>query len=453
MAVRTAKRTRRLWIAADVAAVTLIGGGLWWRWLNATPVVNIPAPLPLPSPNAFDAFVRASSLIVDEAVIDSVSGKTDYLPKERNGVPYSDAEKAAAVAHNAPALVTLRSGFSEQYRSPTRRGFNALFPELAKFRALARLLSAEGEVREANGNFGGAAESRLDAMQLGATVPRGSNLIGALVGIACEAIGRRPLWSLAGKLTGHEAHAVAKRLEEIETKRVPLADSLTEEKWFAEVGLLQEFRKKNTFQLCQTLTLVAPAGDESPLGTKQLASLAFNSIRTSKTQVIQNHAAFMDDVIAQERLPYQAAYTVILPSVPDDPINAALLPVFGGASIKEADVQMEDSLLTAVFALRAYQAEHDSYPENLNALVSGGYLSRVPADPFSMTGDTPLQYSRLENGKYLLYSIGPDGRDDNGTPIQATFANGKSKTWVEADMQGDFVVGVNNIRTEKTPGS
>ena len=116
-------------------------------------------------------------------------------------------------------------------------------------------------------------------------------------------------------------------------------------------------------------------------------------------------------------------------------------------------MRMQSSLLTTVFALRAYQAEHNAYPSDLNALVSGRYLTRIPADPFSSTGDAPVQYRRLENGKYLLYSIGPDGKDDGGTPIEARFANGSSKNWVEADMQGDFVVGVNTVRVEKETGS
>jgi hypothetical protein len=64
-----------------------------------------------------------------------------------------------------------------------------------------------------------------------------------------------------------------------------------------------------------------------------------------------------------------------------------------------------------------------------------------------------LQYRRLENGKYLLYSVGPDGKDDGGSPVNDTVTGGRSKNWLEADMKGDFVIGVNNVRTEKSPGA
>ncbi|MBC8101415.1 MAG: hypothetical protein H7Z41_02345 [Cytophagales bacterium] len=107
---------------------------------------------------------------------------------------------------------------------------------------------------------------------------------------------------------------------------------------------------------------------------------------------------------------------------------------------------MQNALLTTVLALRAYRAEQGAHPESLGALVSHGYLSRIPADPFASTGGTPVRYRRLAGGTYLLYSVGPDCQDDDGTPIRATFANEKPKHWVEADMKGDFVVGVNNYQ-------
>ncbi len=454
-ATRKAKRARRLWIAADVAAVGAVSGGLWWQWLNIVPTVNIPEPLPLPSPNAFDTLSRASGYLVEKEVIDNANSKGDNLPKERSGVPYSDAEKATAVAHNADVLETLRSSFSQQFQNPSRRGFDAVFPEFPKFRGFARLLSTEAQVREANGDFGGAAQSRLDAMQLGIKIPRGGNLISGLVGIACESIGRRPLWALADKLTGPEARAAAKRLEEIDAQRVPMADNMQEEKWSTEAGLIKEFRKKNTYQFCREMVAELSGSNSDP--KEWYEDLDKNAwmiplLKTSKTKIVKDHAAYMDSIIAHSRLPYQSAKAAALPPMPDDPINAVLFPVFDGARLKEADTKMQDRLMTAALALRAYQAEHGTFPEDLNALVSGGYLKSVPVDPFSRTGDAPLPYRRLENRTHLLYSIGPDGKDNNGAPIQPEAGSTTSKTWVEADMKGDFVIGVNNIRRDKVTG-
>ncbi|MES2464371.1 MAG: hypothetical protein V4671_27740 [Armatimonadota bacterium] len=443
---------RRLWLAADIAAVTAIGGGLWWQWLNIVPTVAIPAPPPLPNPNAFDTFSQAGKLIVDKDAIDGITAKADQLPSKRNGVPYSDAEKAAAIAANADALKTLRSGFSQTFQHPARRSFDAMFPELAKFRALARLLNAEGQVRETNGDLGGAAQSRLDAIHLGTEVPRGGNLIASLVGMACENIGRGPLWSLADKLSGTEARAAAKRLEEMNAQRMPWAEALVEEKWSTEAGLLKEFQTKSTLRFCREATQMV-SGDSNDADTgwyedlSRMAPMMIPLVKTSKTRIAQDHAAYMDSVIARARLPYAAASTYSMPPMPNDPINAILFPVFEGAHIRDADVRMQNSLLITVLALRAYQAEQGAYPEDLNALVTNGYLKQVPSDPFSASGNAPARYRRLVDGNYLLYSVGPDGKDDAGTAIPARKGI-TSRMSVEADSKGDFVVGVNTVSAE-----
>jgi hypothetical protein len=70
--------------------------------------------------------------------------------------------------------------------------------------------------------------------------------------------------------------------------------------------------------------------------------------------------------------------------------------------------QTQDNLILA-FALARYQREHGRYPEELAALAPK-YLERVPVDLFS---GKPLIYRPNENG-YLLYSVGVNGKDDEG---------------------------------------
>jgi hypothetical protein len=61
------------------------------------------------------------------------------------------------------------------------------------------------------------------------------------------------------------------------------------------------------------------------------------------------------------------------------------------------------------FALGAYQRDQGSYPKTLNELAPK-YLAKIPNDYF--TG-APLAYRPSEKG-YLLYSFGPNGKDDGG---------------------------------------
>ncbi len=74
-------------------------------------------------------------------------------------------------------------------------------------------------------------------------------------------------------------------------------------------------------------------------------------------------------------------------------------------------LQAKRRLLTTDLAIRLHQQETGSNPERLADLVPG-ILPAVPADPF---GSGPLIYRRTDDG-YQLYSVGPNGKDDGGTP-------------------------------------
>jgi hypothetical protein len=67
----------------------------------------------------------------------------------------------------------------------------------------------------------------------------------------------------------------------------------------------------------------------------------------------------------------------------------------------------QQSNLRIAFALAAYRSEHNNYPSQLTELAPK-YLRQVPLDLFS--GKT-LPYS-TSGGGYLLYSVGPNGKDD-----------------------------------------
>jgi hypothetical protein len=61
------------------------------------------------------------------------------------------------------------------------------------------------------------------------------------------------------------------------------------------------------------------------------------------------------------------------------------------------------------FALAAHRAERGNYPTRLADLVPD-YLPAIPADPFT---DKPFRYASQNSG-FLLYSLGPNQKDDDG---------------------------------------
>ena len=71
-------------------------------------------------------------------------------------------------------------------------------------------------------------------------------------------------------------------------------------------------------------------------------------------------------------------------------------------------------VLAADLAIRAYRLDHEgALPDRLDAMVPDD-LPRVPTDPFDP--GVPLRYQPGDDGSYVLYSVGPDGNDDGGTP-------------------------------------
>jgi hypothetical protein len=91
-------------------------------------------------------------------------------------------------------------------------------------------------------------------------------------------------------------------------------------------------------------------------------------------------------------------------------ILGVLLPGFAGRSAKEAESLARLRLGLTAVALEQFHAAHNNrYPTNLSELTPEFLLGPV-LDPFD---DQPLRY-RANGSGYVLYSIGPDLRDDSG---------------------------------------
>jgi hypothetical protein len=73
----------------------------------------------------------------------------------------------------------------------------------------------------------------------------------------------------------------------------------------------------------------------------------------------------------------------------------------------EAAMRMDITKLA--FAMAAYRADHGEYPQKLDQLKPK-YVSEVPKDIFN---EAELHYRRKAGG-FLLYSVGPNGKDDGG---------------------------------------
>ena len=90
------------------------------------------------------------------------------------------------------------------------------------------------------------------------------------------------------------------------------------------------------------------------------------------------------------------------------------------AKVGEAAVRDKAILRYALAAAAAERFRRDKgrWPETLDELVPA-YLARVPADPYD---GKPLRFNRLPDG-VLVYSVGPDRKDDGGALNRARVVN------------------------------
>ena len=182
-------------------------------------IVFIARPLsarpPLPNPNGYDDFVKASEV---------VTGNLDEL--DREGL-------RALVSTNAEALRLLRLGLTRQCMMPMDSALtNAGIDQLAGMKRLVRLLAAEGRLREMEDRPAEAARSYVDAIRFGQEMSRGGFLSTRWVGIACEAIGYAPLARVVPKLSREEARMVLTELERVDAGRVAWAEVRRSEKQY-----------------------------------------------------------------------------------------------------------------------------------------------------------------------------------------------------------------------------
>ncbi len=382
---------------------------------NRRPELVIPSHA-LPKPNGYDDFVRAGQL---------ASAMQHKAPASMIQPP-SQAQLfgvcAACAKDIQPAHSVLRRALREPYFHPAiRSAFDAFTRNDALFREMARELTGEAEYYEYINQPGKAADTLLDGMEMGATLPRGGSLITDLVGIAVEAICARPLDRIIPRLSPQELRHVLGRLDRIEAKRSSFADVLTEDKWTNAATILEFIQNPNIRPLAiLTGHGIGPDGFPTTTWSERWDAIGFAFV--NKEKLLREFLSYEDAEVPEARRPYHLGASVSAPN-----------SVFTFDALREAWPKhlippTVARLLRTEVALYLYRAEHARFPTSLAALVPR-YLPAIPVDPFTGAARRPFRYRPKSTG-FLLYSVGPDMRDDGGMPVR-----------YPADKPGDIVAG------------
>ncbi|HEY3282143.1 MAG TPA: hypothetical protein VGN26_07705 [Armatimonadota bacterium] len=413
-----------------------------WKRLAQGYLDHMAAP-PLPDPNAYDEYVELSRRLGPPAL----EPPEQPLP-EGDGFPerpaVTEAERLARdrrqVEASSKILAGIRRALPMGYQEPLTwvPGGSPHY----QYRQMACLLSAEGRLKEQDGDLAGALASYLDVIEMGVQIGRNAVYAGLLVGLAVEAIGLRRALMVAERLCAEDARVGARRLEQIAARRSGFVDPVMAECRLGLVCLLDQLQQ-----------LTSSGGhrpswrpSRGPLsGDGPTPELGRDVRRHGKEGVVRGFVSMMDRHVSEAAGPYVLATWDVRArgragrrqQVPE----WVALWSSTGRSVWTQYLKSRTGMavLLVRLALQAYHLEHGRHAECLGDLVPE-YLSEAPDDPFAASG--PL-ICRREGEGFTLYSVGPDGVDDGGRPIEDPKGEGRLRHAVFPGSRGDIVSGVN----------
>jgi hypothetical protein len=98
---------------------------------------------------------------------------------------------------------------------------------------------------------------------------------------------------------------------------------------------------------------------------------------------------------------------------PNTYVAAIAIPNYSRAIVTFAHGQTSANEAQVACALECYHLAHGEYPETLDALMPQ-FIEELPHD---IIGGQPLHYRRTGDGKFLLYSVGWNEKDDGGQVV------------------------------------
>ncbi|HEY7424036.1 MAG TPA: hypothetical protein VH682_07355 [Gemmataceae bacterium] len=346
-----------------------------------------------------------------------------------------------------PLTLVLEATKRPQYFSPlvptrSKKGssgiLGALMPGVQKCRELAQAFTVRAMLAIAEGRLDDAWRDLLACHRLGRLVARGAIFIEVLVGMAIDTIASNADVALLER-AGTDAKVDAKQIRSWlrDLQRLPPMPDMAE-----KIDLGQRFMGLDCFMLIargdgpetpEAITGGAPPKDANPHALDvidwdpalRLANRCYDRMATTmrikdraeREKQLNRLTKELDEMVKKGRRSgvlgeLWFAFT-ITPQKMGEQIGqigmALLLPAIHKVQqAYERSEQIEHNLHVA-FALACYHREHGRYPDKLETLTPA-YLENVPQDIFS--GEA-LIYRPTAKG-FLLYSIGVNGRDDEG---------------------------------------
>jgi len=319
-----------------------------------------------------------------------------------------------------------------------------LIPNLSDYRNIASILVALAKVKAEKGDFNGAFGDLLEVFDFGVHL-RGQNttLIEQLVAIAIKNRSAESIRLLVQKypvdtellrktrqrfeqLTPKDSYTV-----DFESEKLFLLDEIQRSFVVSRIGKSHLYIKR-----LSRLGLALSAGEREMYSS---AGAVFRILFThpDKEETIKSVECFYSFMgklsqmsPAKQKAGGMSADEEVEKIAKGNMVIGWLLPALDKVTALSFRDRIGCEATLTVLALKLYQQDKGSLPEDIEQLVKDGYISSVPVDPYS---DKPLIYKKVGQD-FTLYSVGTDFEDDGGTVGKDK--NGNVKMW---ETDGDAV--------------
>jgi len=363
----------------------------------------------------------------DNSPADGVPDASEDGPNDSLETPWTRAAQprwAAYLADQREAIeLALAASSAEKFYVPLTSGSDThspgdmtkvLLPPLGRARLAANLLCADAMLAVGEGDAARALSDTLAVVRLGRLIASGPTLIEQLVGVAIEARGLLTMRAViaTGKMGAAQyewLHSTLRAMPQgahfVEAldhaERYMMLDSLC---WVAKDGPAMMQHLSNTAEpptlAARATNLLWPININAGLrytneAYDQLVAAARNEDYHSGQKVLKN----LEDSYGR-----QAHNPANIITRPHAMLMAILLPSMARVHELNEKLLVERDLTLVAITLALHRDTQGAYPDKPD----------LPRDRFAFNQE-PLKYRREANG-FVLYSVGPDGTDDGGTP-------------------------------------
>ena len=307
-------------------------------------------------------------------------------------------------------------------------GFSTLLMPLNPMESVTRCLALRSAARLAQGQTAEAAADVVLAFRLGDSLREDPYLISQLVRYACDAIALHAMWE--GLIDHRWSEEQLARFQDVLSRRDYAPGSIRAIECERNIAGY-ELERILADRLGRLHQLEALGGNNSPSEVEELLTaisilMPDGWFRQNQAQLMQGYQNLLDsartamkpaartealkeaqalDEVADRFLIEASAHTT-----PRNFLVRRLLPSLGKASQRAQRAITLARLGAVACALERHHRAHGRYPESLLDL---GPATLKPLPDDWMSGQ-PFHYRRTEDGRFELWSVGPDGKDDGG---------------------------------------